>query len=131
MALFFFCSLHFNPAHVQGDQDTSAQRCLGWECLERVPVGEGARTSLFRAGSVVLLIVIGHLFWECTFPPLVENRENPEFHGLMRMDKGHWSRCLLWHGWLPLLSGVNACLRSFLGLILFGRSLSGVFLKGF
>ena len=23
------------------------------------------------------------------------------------MDKGHWSRCLLWHGWLPLLSGVN------------------------
>ena len=26
---------------------------------------------------------------------------------LMRMDKGHWLRCLLWHGWLPLLSGVN------------------------
>ena len=34
-------------------------------------------------------------------------RENPEFHDLMRMDKGHWPRCLLWHGWLPLLSGVN------------------------
>ena len=32
----------------------------------------------------------GHLFWECTFPPLVEIRENPEFHDLMRMDKGHW-----------------------------------------
>ena len=29
----------------------------------------------------------GHLFWECTFPPLVEIRENPEFHDLMRMDK--------------------------------------------
>ena len=28
----------------------------------------------------------GHLFWECTFPPLVEIRENPEFHDLMRMD---------------------------------------------
>ena len=28
----------------------------------------------------------GHLFWECTFPPLVEIRENPEFHDL------------LWHG---------------------------------
>ena len=26
----------------------------------------------------------GHLFWECTFPPLVEIRENPEFHDLMR-----------------------------------------------
>ena len=25
----------------------------------------------------------------------------------MRMDKAHWPRCLLWHGWLPLLSGVN------------------------
>ena len=49
----------------------------------------------------------GHLFWECTFPPLVEIRENPEFHDLMRMDKGHWPRCLLWHGWVPQLSGVN------------------------
>ena len=49
----------------------------------------------------------GHLFWECTFPPLVEIRKNPEFHDLMRMDKGHWPRCLLWHGWLPKLSGVN------------------------
>ena len=49
----------------------------------------------------------GHLFWECTFPPLVEIRENPEFHDLMGLDKGHWPRCLLRHGWLPVLSGVN------------------------
>ena len=49
----------------------------------------------------------GHLFWKCTFPPLVEIRENPEFHDLMREDKAHWPRCLLWHGWLPMLSGVN------------------------
>ena len=40
-------------------------------------------------------------------PPLIEIRENPEFHDLMRMDKAHWPRCLLWHGWLPMLSGVN------------------------
>ena len=40
-------------------------------------------------------------------PPLVEIRENPEFHDLVRMDKGHWPRCLLWHGWLPVLSGVG------------------------
>ena len=33
-------------------------------------------------------------------------RENPELHDLIRMDKGHWPRCLLWHGWLPMLSGV-------------------------
>ena len=49
----------------------------------------------------------GNLFWECSFPPLVEIRENPEFHDLMREDKAHWPRCLLWHGWLPMLSGVN------------------------
>ena len=49
----------------------------------------------------------GHLFWDCPFPPLVEIRENPEFHDLMREDKAHWPRCLLWHGWLPMLSGVN------------------------
>ena len=49
----------------------------------------------------------GHLFWECTFPPLVEIRESPEFHDLIIMDKGHWPRCLLWHGWLLMLSGVN------------------------
>ena len=41
------------------------------------------------------------------FPPLVEIRENPEFHDLMRMEKGHWPRCLFWHGWLPVLSGVD------------------------
>ena len=49
----------------------------------------------------------GHLFWECTFPSLVEIRENTEFHALMRMDKGHWLRCLIWHGWLPMMSGVS------------------------
>ena len=44
----------------------------------------------------------GHFFLEeCTF------RESPEFHDLLREDKAHWPRCLLWHGWLPMLSGVN------------------------
>ena len=32
----------------------------------------------------------GHLFWECTFPLLVDVRENREFHDLMREDKAHW-----------------------------------------
>ena len=41
------------------------------------------------------------------FPPLVEIREHPEFHDLMSLDKANWPRCLLWHGWLPMLSGVN------------------------
>ena len=46
-------------------------------------------------------------FGDCTFPPLVEIREHPEFHDLMEMDKTSRPRCLLWHGWLPLLSGDN------------------------
>ena len=49
----------------------------------------------------------GHLFWDCPFPPLVGIRENPEFHDLMRLDKAHWPRCVLLHGRLPVLSGVN------------------------
>ena len=49
----------------------------------------------------------GHLFWECTFRHLVEIRKNPVFHDLMRMDKAHWPRCLLWHGGLLMLSGSN------------------------
>ena len=27
-------------------------------------------------------------FGECTYPPLVEIRENPKFHDLKRMDEG-------------------------------------------
>ena len=46
----------------------------------------------------------GHLFWDCTFPPFVELRSQPEFLSLMKEDRSHWPRCLLWHGWLPGLS---------------------------
>ena len=49
----------------------------------------------------------GHLYWDGILPPLVKIRGHPEFHDLMEMDKSHWPRCLLWHGWLPLLSGAN------------------------
>ena len=58
-------------------------------------------------GSVGCTDGDGHIFWECPCPPQVEIREHPEFHDLMEMDKSSWPRCLLWHGWLPLLSGVN------------------------
>ena len=46
----------------------------------------------------------GHLFGDCTFPPFVELRNNPEFLPLVRKDRTHWPRCLLWHGWLPGLT---------------------------
>ena len=47
------------------------------------------------------------IFGIVPFLLLLRSVENPEFHDLMRMDRGHWPRCLLWHGWLPMLSGVN------------------------
>ena len=47
----------------------------------------------------------GHLFWECVLFHLPLRFVNiREFHDLMEMDKSPWPRCLLWHGWLPLLS---------------------------
>ena len=46
----------------------------------------------------------GHLFWDCTFPPFVELRNQLEFLPLLSRDRTHWPRCLLWHGWLPGLS---------------------------
>ena len=46
----------------------------------------------------------GHLFWECTFHPLLHVRELPEFATLMALDRSDWPRCLKWRGWLPRLS---------------------------
>ena len=63
--------------------------------------------AMSLGGFVVVMIMMVIFFGDCPFPPLVEIRENPEFHELMEMDKSFWPRCLLWHGWLPMLSGVN------------------------
>ena len=35
----------------------------------------------------------------------------------MRLDKAHWPRCLLWHGWFPMLSGVNGASPGLLMLL--------------
>ena len=43
-------------------------------------------------------------------------RELPEFAYLMSLDRSKWPRCLLWHGWLPGLSGIgqrDPCATSF------------------
>ena len=54
-----------------------------------------SKIVMFLVDFVVVMIMMV-LFWDCTFPPLVEIRENPEFHELMEMDKSCWHRCLLW-----------------------------------
>ena len=46
----------------------------------------------------------GLLFWDSIFPPILHVRELPEFMHLMSNDRGMWPRCLLWHGWLLVLS---------------------------
>ena len=50
----------------------------------------------------------GHLFWEGTFLLLVETREKPEFHDLMRMDKGQSAQvfALAWLAPYAVWSGV-------------------------
>ena len=46
----------------------------------------------------------GHLFSECTFPPLQHVRDQPEFAFLMSLDRSKWPRCFLWHGCLDLMA---------------------------
>ena len=60
---------------------------------------------------------VDHLFWECTFPPILHIRELSEFATLMAQDRSKWPRCLLWHGWLPGLSlaGERDCWAASLG----------------
>ena len=46
----------------------------------------------------------GTSFGNVLTSPLVQIRENPEFHHLIQRDKRTWPGCLLWHGWLPALN---------------------------
>ena len=62
------------------------------------------RKKTFLAGSVVLLIMMVTFFGTALFPPFVELRNSPEFLPLLSRDRTNWSRCLLWHGWLPGLT---------------------------
>ena len=65
------------------------------------------RRKTFLVGFVAKKDGDGHLFCECTFPPFQHVRDLPEFASLMSVDRSNWPQCLLWHGWLPGLSGVS------------------------
>ena len=58
-------------------------------------------------GFVVVMIMMAICFGIALFHLLLRFVKILKFHELMEMDKSYWPRCLLWHGWLPLLSGVN------------------------
>ena len=47
-------------------------------------------------------------FGSALSPPLLELRDSPEFSSLINMSKSTWPRFMLWHGWLPGLSGLSA-----------------------
>ena len=73
----------------------------------------GTDSFLVKPGRKMFLVFFcgkkdgdGHLFWECSFPPLQHVRELPEFAFLMSLDRSKWPRCLLWHGWLLGLKGI-------------------------
>ena len=76
----------------------------------------------FRAASVVVL-TDGHLFWVCTHTPLVQIRENPEFHdchrGMKRVPV--LDACLGMDGYWPLM--VLGCIS--VGLLVLDRLETG------
>ena len=41
------------------------------------------------------------------FSPLQRVKDLAEFATLMSLSRSNWPRCLLWHGWLPGLSGLS------------------------
>ena len=41
------------------------------------------------------------------FSLLQHVRDFPEFATLMSLNRSNWPQCLLWHGWLPGLSGIS------------------------
>ena len=63
---------------------------------------------LFLVGSALHLIVMGICFGNVPFLLLLRSVKIFEFHDLMSLDEAHWPRCLLWHGWQPMLSGSNS-----------------------
>ena len=67
----------------------------------------GSGVSLCHVGFEVPLRVMVIYFGNVPFHLLLRFVKNPEFHDLMREDKARWPRCVLWHGWLPMLSVVN------------------------
>ena len=47
------------------------------------------------------------IFAGMVLPLLQHVRELPEFVTLVSLDRSKWPRCLLWHGWLPGVSGIR------------------------
>ena len=65
------------------------------------------RRKTFHVVFVGKRMVMDIYFGSVPFPPPLQHvRELPEFAFLMSLDRSRWPRCLLWHGWLPGLSGL-------------------------
>ena len=64
--------------------------------------------KLFHAAFAMVFLEMGTFLVSVFTTPLVQIRENPEFHDLIQRDKRTWHRCLLWHGWLLALDGAGS-----------------------
>ena len=80
-----------------------------WGSLERIPSCKAKKEDVpcrfcgKRDGDGHLGVYISSL----PPSPLQQVRELPEFAYLMSLDRSNWPRSLLWHGWLPGLSGIS------------------------
>ena len=95
-----------NSSRVRERHKGIASHNLGWCSLEWVSFWvafEGKPVPCRFCGKAV---GDGPLLGECPNPLLVDIRENPECHDLMRMGNSQWPWCFLWRGWLPSHSGV-------------------------
>ena len=63
--------------------------------------------KMFLAVFVGRGMEMGIYFGSAPFHPLQHVRDLPEFAYLMSLNRNNWSRCLLWHGWLPGLGGAG------------------------
>ena len=68
----------------------------------------------------------GHLFWDCPFPPLVEIRENPEFHDLISLAQMLALAWLAAHAFI-LLRVLHIWWRLLVDSTLLGWLLIGIF----
>ena len=94
-----------DSSHVR-DRDKALLRAILSGGVGTVSPGQGAkrkRSMSFLWGSGWGWSLVLGVF----LLPLVAIRESPEFHDIVNLDKAGWPRCLLWHGWLPALSGAD------------------------
>ena len=77
-----------------------------WRCLETDSFLARPRRETFIVDFVAKGLVMVTCFGSVPFLPSAVG-DLPEFAYLMSLNLSNCPRCLLWHGWLPGLSGIG------------------------